>query len=297
MLSFLKKPVVWRSLLAVTIAGGVFAFFMIRGNAPAPLPAPSPDAGISRAVQHGSIGSSVEGRDIASFTYGNGKTHIVFVGGIHGGYEWNSLLLAYAFTDYLDAHPEFIPSGMTVTVVPSANPDGVHKVTGTEERFAATDVSKSQAILASGRFNAHDVDLNRNFDCKWRATSTWQNKTVSAGTKPFSEPETAALRDFFLQEKPAAVVFWHSQANAVYASQCQNGILPQTLSIMHTYAEASGYPAVKEFTSYETTGAADDWLASVGIPAITVELKNHTSIEWEKNLAGISALLEYFSRS
>ena len=144
---------------------------------------------------------------------------------------------------------------------------------------------------SSGRFNAHRVDLNRNFDCKWAPTGTWKNKIVSAGSAPFSEPETRALRDYILKNKPVAVVFWHSQANAVYASECKNGILPETLSLMNTYASAAGYPAVKSFTAYEVHGDAEGWLASINIPAITVELKSHDSIEWERNLLGIKALL------
>ena len=39
------------------------------------------------------IGSSVQGRKIESYTYGGGAKHLVFVGGIHGGYEWNLSLI------------------------------------------------------------------------------------------------------------------------------------------------------------------------------------------------------------
>ena len=47
--------------------------------------------------------------------------------------------------------------------------------------------------VSSARFNADGVDLNRNFDCDWAPTGTWQNKTVSGGTAAFSEPEAAAI--------------------------------------------------------------------------------------------------------
>ena len=63
---------------------------------------------------------------------------------------------------------------------------------------------------------------------------------------------------------------------------------------MKAYAVASGYPAIKSFDAYETTGAADDWLASVQIPAITVELKTHETTEFEKNFAGVKAMINYF---
>ncbi len=240
------------------------------------------------------IGTSVQGHKIESYTYGNGRTKLLFVGGMHGGYEWNSVLLAYQFMDYLKENPSLIPSSLTVTVIPSLNPDGVYTVTGKEGRFVSLDVSTDKAILASGRFNAHKVDLNRNFDCKWKPTSTWQNKTVSAGSSAFSEPETLALRNFVLEHKFKAVIFWHSQSNAVYASECQNGILPQTLDIMNAYSKAAGYPAVKSFDAYAITGDSEGWLASINIPAITVELKTHDAVEWDRNLLGIKALLEYY---
>lgn len=240
------------------------------------------------------IGSSVEDRKIEAYTYGSGKTHLVFVGGMHGGYEWNSVLVAYKFIDYLKADPEAIPKNLTITVIPSLNPDGVYKVIGKEGRFDVADVPTKALATVPGRFNAHQVDLNRNFDCKWKPESMWQGKTVSAGTAPFSEPEAKDFRNFVLENKPSAVVFWHSMSNTVYASECKNGILPQTLDIMNAYSKASGYSAVKKFDAYEVTGDSEGWLASINIPAITVELKTHESIEWDKNLAGIKALFEYY---
>ncbi len=242
------------------------------------------------------IGTSVEGRKIESYTYGKGSTTLAFVGGIHGGYEWNSVLLAYEAMDYLKQNPKAIPSNVKITIIPSLNPDAVYKVTGKEGRFAEWEVTKDTKVLTSARFNSHTVDLNRNFDCKWQPKSTWQNKTVSAGSGVFSEPEAQALRDFALQEKPVGVVFWHSQANAVYASECKNGVLPTTLDIMNAYAQASGYKAVKSFDAYPVSGDAESWLASINIPAISVELKTHETIEWEKNLAGIKALMNYYSK-
>ncbi|MSU56314.1 MAG: hypothetical protein EXS51_03340 [Candidatus Taylorbacteria bacterium] len=271
---------------------GVFALVAFR-KAPVPIPIAVKSSGPVKEV----IGTSVEGRAIEAYTFGTGGTHLAFVGGVHGGYEWNSVLLAYVFLDYLNANPASIPANLKVTVIPSANPDAVYRVTGKEGRFTAEDVSTDTTLLASARFNADGVDLNRNFDCKWKPKSTWQNKTVSAGTKAFSEPEAEAIRQFVSKTGPTAMVFWHSQANAVYASQCEDGILPKTLDIMNTYADAAGYKAVKSFDAYETTGASEDWLASIGIPAITVELSTHETIEWEKNLKGILALLDYYKLS
>ena len=233
MRALFTKQVIAAILVLVVLGIGIFAF--VRKGSP-PVPAPVVVQPIEKVSPvHKVIGISVEGRAIDSYTYLPAKnsaqtsgtdTHLLFVGGMHGGYEWNSVLLAYQFIDYLDANPQVIPENITVAVIPDANPDGVYKVTGKVGRFVASDVSGTSESQAPGRFNAHKVDLNRNFDCKWQPESMWKGNKVSGGTGPFSEPESRAIRDFVLAYKPQAVIFWHSQANAVYASECKNGILP-----------------------------------------------------------------------
>lgn len=241
------------------------------------------------------IGTSVEGRKIESYTYGDGDTHLAFVGGIHGGYEWNSVILAYRFIDYFDSTPEAIPDNLTVSIIPSANPDGLHLITGKEGRIAVADIPAGKDA-APGRFNANNVDLNRNFDCNWKSEGVWRGAKVGTGSGPFSEPEALAIKNFVENTNPDAVVFWHSQANTVYASECNNGVLPETKNIMNAYATASGYNAVESFDAYEVNGDAEGWLAKINIPALTVELKTHETIEWEKNLAGVKALFGYYAQ-
>lgn len=292
---FKKYLLIIVCVIAITGAG----IFAISGQNRKDLPAlVVPTAPIEpeivKLIERKVIGKSVEERDIEAYVYGKGETHLMFVGGIHGGYEWNSVLLAYQFMDYLEANPSIIPKNLTISVIPSANPDGVFRVVKKEGRFTALDVPNDQKLAESGRFNAHDVDLNRNFDCKWKPKSTWKSRVVSAGTSVFSEPEAVAIRDFVLEYRPDSVIFWHSMANAVYASKCEEGILPKTLDIMNVYARASGYTPTKSFDAYKTSGDSEGWLASINIPAITVELKTHEVVEWEKNIAGIKALLKYF---
>ncbi len=243
------------------------------------------------------IGSSVEGRSIEAYTFGVGETDLLFTGGIHGGYEWNSILLAYEMIDYLKTNLNTIPDNITVHIIPNLNPDGLFLATGLKGKFAATDISSNEMhTTGEGRFNANNVDLNRNFDCKWAPESSWRGATVSAGTTAFSEPEAEALRDYVLKTNPEAVVLWHSQANNVYGSECEDGILPETLTLMNTYASAASYGAVPAFTAYPITGDAEGWLASIGIPAVTVELEGRTSTEWTRNLAGVKAVLNIYGK-
>lgn len=240
------------------------------------------------------IGTSVEGREITRHSFGTGDTELLFVGGVHGGYEWNSSLLAWRMIEFFTLNPDEVPNTLAISIIPSLNPDGLAAVVGTGGKFSEADVPAPSERVAAARFNANGVDLNRNFDCKWQPTSTWRGSEVSAGNAPFSEPEAAALRDTVLATQPDAVVFWHSQANNVYASECHDGVLSDTLSLMNTYADAGNYGAVPSFDAYPITGDAEGWLASIGIPAVTVELESYQDIEWNRNYEGVMAVIESY---
>ena len=279
-------------MLCVLCAVAAIYVFSTRQKPSAQIPV-SPPPPPPAAANHTVIGSSVEGRDIEEFTFGTGTTTILFVGGIDGGYEWNSAALAYQMTDYLTAHQETVPASEKVVIIPDANPDAIYKAFGITGHFVTADFAGRD--LSPFRVNADGVDLNRNFDCNWAPKAKWQEKPENAGTAAFSEPETRAIRDAVKQLSPVAVVFWHSQAGGVFASQCNDGILPKTIESMNVYAEASGYKPQKVFDAYPVTGAGEDWLASQNIPALTVELSTHDSTDWDKNLAGTKALLNSFA--
>ncbi|MCX6717805.1 MAG: M14 family zinc carboxypeptidase [Candidatus Taylorbacteria bacterium] len=243
------------------------------------------------------IGKSVENRDITAYHYGTGTTtEILFVGGIHGGYEWNTVSLSYSLMDYLKANPSAIPANLKVTVIPVLNPDGLNKTVGTAERFSLSDVPTPESKTISGRFNANDVDLNRNFNCDWQANAKWQSKTVSGGSAVFSEPESLAVKNYIETQKPEAVVVYYSAAGGVFSSSCHNGILPETNALTNAYAKASGYPAFEKFDFYATTGDMVNWLAKINVPAISVLLTNHNDVEWNKNLAGVKAIIKYYTK-
>jgi len=241
------------------------------------------------------IGKSVEGRDIIAYHYGDGDTEILFVGGIHGGYEWNTTLVVYKAMDYFKAYPSAIPANLKLTFIPVLNPDGLYKVVGMTGQFTPANVTSSQSVQISGRFNANNVDLNRNFDCDWQSSAKWQDTAVSGGSTVFSEPESLAIKNYIETQKPKAVVVWYSAAGGVFASSCHNGVSPETNAITQKFADASGYPAYESFDFYAITGDMVNWFAKSNIPAISVLLTNHTDIEWSKNKAGIEAILEYYA--
>jgi hypothetical protein len=238
------------------------------------------------------LGKSAGGRDIIAYHYGSGSDHeVIVVGGIHGGYSPNTALVAYEFMDYFEANSAVIPAGVKVTVVPALNPDGLFALTGKEGRIEASDVTKNST---EGRFNGNGVDLNRNFDCDWQQKGTWQSKEVDGGTAAFSEPESAAIRNYVDTHDPDSVVVFYSAVGGVFSSNCHNGVLGETKTLTNLYADASGYLAHEEFNFYEITGDMTNWLAKRGTPAISVLLTDHLTSEWEKNRKGLEAVLKHY---
>jgi len=299
----MKKTIILIALVLIVVAGVVFYFYtqnpsnvpMVEENKEETATTTEDNLAEKEVDKTKTIiGKSVEGRDIEAYHFGEGEKDLLFVGGIHGGYEWNTSLVAYELVDYLKTNPDEIPGSIRVTVIPVLNPDGLDKIVGTYRSFSKSDVKVSLAESVPGRFNANNVDLNRNFECDWQTSGTWQNKTVSGGSEVFSEPESQVMRDYIKGNKPDAVVVWYSSAGGVFASSCHNGVLPETLEITNTYAKAAGYPAYKDFNFYEITGDMVNWLAKNNIPAISVLLTNHTDSEWTKNLAGVKALFEHY---
>lgn len=237
------------------------------------------------------LGYSTNNYPIEVYKFGNGPIKLVLIGGIHGGYEWNTILLAYKVIDYFTANPEKIPEKIRIYIIPSVNPDGQMKVVGHTGRFTKQEVGENTKI---GRFNGANVDLNRNWDCNWSPTAIWQEEEILAGTEPFSEVEVQLLKNFLVNDVSAdLVIFWHSAAFAVYGAGCGKLYQPSA-DLAQAYANASGYTYYDTFTDYAVTGDATDWLSLVEIPAITVELSNHTDLDLERNLDAILEIMEHY---
>ena len=245
---------------------------------PVPTAAPVGTNPRSEAEQDGYvIGYSVEGRPITAHRIGDGLLKVVLVGDIHGGFEANTHLLAQQLLAHFRAHPAEVPANVSLWIIPTMNPDG---------------------LAAGTRWNAHDVDLNRNADTDLDgcAGNDWAPDTVglegshpgAGGAYPFSEPETRAIRDFMGDAWIA--VFYHSADEAIYGDTCQRHL--STARLATVLSEATGYPIPSEgWSSYPITGEFGDYLAGEGVAAVTVELIDHQAVEFERNLAGVKAIL------
>jgi len=216
------------------------------------------------------LGTSVNGTDITAHHFGTGMNEVLFIGGVHGADAANTASLGNELIDYFTNNEGAVPENMRVTVIPTMNPDG----------------------LASGsRFNENGVDLNRNFACDWAATSQWRDQEVSGGTAAFSEPEAAALRDYVAEVNVVGAVVWFAAEGKVYPSACEGAPSTASVELAATFAQAAGYAAGAEFDAYQINGDMTNWLASQGVPAISVLLTDRNNTELSQNLSGVEAVL------
>lgn len=238
-----------------------------------PVPTPRPTAEVPGVV----IGHSVEGRPLTAYRFGKGPHKVVLVGNIHGGFEPNTHELARMLVAHFQTHPGDVPAGVSLWILPTVNPDG---------------------LAAEERQNANGVDLNRNADTDMDgcAGNDWSPDTFDSdglhpgrgGPHPFSEPEAVALREFL--DDAWVAVFYHSAAEAIYVDTCQRHLPSARLA--EVLSGATGYPVPSEgWAGYPISGDFADYLAGEGVAAVTVELTDHEDPEFERNLAGVRALL------
>ena len=137
------------------------------------------------------------------------------------------------------------------------------------------------------------MDPNRNWGSPDWAPDAWdanaQFRPGLGGPQPFSEPETRALAGWLQDNPPAFLVNYHSQGGFLLGPSDGPGG-----DLAATYAAASGYarpqPGVNPYP-YRATGSLNSWMRSVGLAGILIELSTPTSVEFERNLAGVQAVI------
>lgn len=228
------------------------------------------------------IGRSVSGAPIEAMRLGEGPRAVVLVGGIHAGFAPASVTVAEQTMDYFEDNLAEIPDGVTLYIVPNVNPD-----------------SEEAPGELAGRVNANDVDLNRNWDCNWRADPVWRGVPGDGlgGTAPFSEPEVVALRDFILEQDAKAVIFWQARVSGglVSPGTCTGEPLVSS-ELAAVYGQGAAYPVTlfEALVDQAINGDSTNWLDSQGVAAISVLLPDYDDPDWEQNLAGIRAVLDWY---
>lgn len=216
--------------------------------------------------EHQIIGYSVQGRPLEITRLGNGPHPYVIIGAIHGGVECATGTLVAAMLAHFEA--EGVDPAVTLYVLPIANPDG---------------------CALNSRRNAHNVDLNRNWQtANWTSNAEGPGGLVvgSGGPTPFSEPETAALRDWLLAlrqqspNEPIRLIAYHSavpETGLVQPGSGEGGEPSRAVEAMaRTYARAALYLYSAEWVGgYTITGELAQWASDNGFVVMDVELPDH----------------------
>jgi len=239
-----------------------------------PLPA-APSATATLLPHAFQFGQTALGEPLTAYRYGTGSKIILLVGGIHTGYEANTVRLMRELQEHYTRNAAGILPQISLVMVPVLNADGL-----------------PYPQQLRGRFNANNVDLNRNWACGWSASAVFQEQAVDPGESAFSEPESIALGGLIQQIRPQAVIFYHAAANGVFPGNCEGFV---SMPLAATYSAASGYPYSADFGDYAITGSASGWVDSQGIPAIDVELATATETEIVENLQGIDAVQRWIA--
>lgn len=166
-----------------------------------------------------SIGKTWEDRDIICVSItkdvetNKDKPALFYTGTIHAR-EWIGIELSLSFAKYILDHIDYDPQlnaildRTTLYMVPCANPDGFEY-----SRNHFSFWRKNRRVNGDGTFG---VDLNRNFEIGFTPNKD-TSSNVYSGPHAFSEPETAALRDFTQSHKNITIALdYHSQGNVFF---------------------------------------------------------------------------------
>jgi len=168
-----------------------------------------------------SLGKSYEGRDIWALRISDNPNvyeasePTIWFDALHHAREVMSGESLLLFAEWLVNHYALdltvtrLINSRNILLIPCVNPDGY-------------EYNRQQHPNGGGLWrknrrkhsqNSYGVDLNRNYGWEWRYERDDPNDKNYQGSAPFSEPETAAIRDLLVQQTPTMSVSVHSYGN------------------------------------------------------------------------------------
>ncbi|MBL7150426.1 zinc carboxypeptidase [Candidatus Microgenomates bacterium] len=175
--------------------------------------------------------------------------------------------LAHLLTDRYGEDPQitWLVDNREMVILPLLNPDGYIKVENGYSWRKNTDYNNGSCSSVS-----YGIDLNRNYSHHWGegGGSTNPCSEVYQGPTYFSEPETAALRDFMTQEGFPISLSYHSFGRLLlypwgYTSQptSDNAVFE---AVAAKLTQDNNYTAGQgQHILYGTTGDMTDWAYGV----------------------------------
>ncbi|MBC8066817.1 MAG: peptidase M14 [Deltaproteobacteria bacterium] len=232
-------------------------------------------------VELSSIGGSVEGRPLLALHIGGTDADAVpmLINGAQHAREWISTMVPICIAERLTAGYEGDPQlrafvdSTDLWVVPVVNPDG-YQYSWSSDRY-----------WRKNRRGGHGIDLNRNFEVAFGGAGSSSDKRsqIYRGPYPFSEPESAALRDLVRREQIAVHVDFHAYGQLLLhpwnhtAAPAPDrdrfaAIGDKLASAIHAQ-HGLRYDIRAGAQLYPAAGTMTDWMYGEGATSFTIELR------------------------
>ena len=238
------------------------------------------------------IGKSVMGREIIALKIGRANEYVLFTGCFHGSEHITTALLLKFTEEICSAitngdsvsgiNIKRVMTGRAIIIVPCINPDGAEiSIRGIS---GAGNLARNIAKLSRGNTehwnaNVRGVDINHNFDAGWEELRKSEQEngifgpspTRFGGSRPFSEPESAALKTLCETTRIRHALAFHSQGEVIYWNY-QNFKPARSQKMAEILATSSGY-ALDYPTGLAVGGGFKDWfIKTFNRPAFTIEV-------------------------
>ena len=215
---------------------------------------------------------------------------MLIMGAIHAREHLTHEICLLAIRKFLDDYgkdPEItrLLCSRELWIFPIVNPDGV----AFDWSLPVRGIFWRKNLRQNSLFS-YGVDLNRNFGYRWDEENSGDNNLdpTYRGPSAFSEPETAAIRDFAASHPGLKVsISYHSFGKQIlYPWGCadtpiENREIRETFCKMaQKMAEWTDYAPMQSSDLYVKSGDSDDWLfGERGIFAFTIEVDPLTIYE------------------
>jgi carboxypeptidase T len=235
----------------------------------------------TRASLHG-IGSTLDGRTLWALRVGGAQPDALpmLINGTQHAREWIAAMTATCVADRLvrdydkDPAVRALVDTTEVWLVPVVNPDGYQYSWG-QDRY-----------WRKNRRGGHGVDLNRNFSVAFggQGSSGFKRSDVYRGERPFSEPETTALRDLAKREQVRLHIDFHAYGQLVlfpwnHSTKKSDdharfaAIGDQVASAIYAQHD-NRYRLIRGVELYAAAGTMTDWMyGEAGATSFTIELR------------------------
>ena len=228
-----------------------------------------------------SIGTTYEDRDIWCLEISDnpgvdeGEPGILFMG-LHHAREWPTVEIVLNICEELTSGYSQLVNNNRIWIIPCVNPDGYYYC-----HDLGHDWRKNRRPVSGGI----GIDLNRNYGGSsngdpWGAWGSVGDGSIThhpdnevyCGPTPFSEAETQAIRDLYLENEIHAAISWHTHGQLVLWpwSYSRNDHTPDNDYLSQIGTEmgesitgqsGSGHYTPKQGSLlYPTTGDTTDWV-------------------------------------